>query len=76
LKTVENNYILLCEQLVGSKIKLGFDQLNNIINELMTTDSQTATMITIKLLAIDAEAKREGGLKWWNDCTWHSDIVE
>jgi len=27
-----------------------------------------------KLLAIDAEAKRKGGLLWWDDCTRHNNI--
>ena len=74
LKTVENTFLLMCDQLTGvtTHTKLGFDQINAVISGL--TDQNQAVMLSLKLLEIDAEAKREGGLLWWDTCTWHSDI--
>jgi hypothetical protein len=74
LKTVENKFLLLCEQLCGSKTKLGFDILENKITELLATDPNTAIMLSVRLLSLDAEGKREGGLVWWNDIHWHNDL--
>lgn len=56
--------------------KLSFDQINAIIEPLMVSDANTAIVLGMRLLSIDAEAKREGGLKWWDDCEYHPEIVE
>jgi len=74
LKVVENKFIDYCEQLTGLKEKASFDQLNTIITQMLETDPNTATVLSLNLLAIDAEAKREGGLEWWDTCDWHDDI--
>lgn len=76
LKVVENRFLSLCEQLTGSKTKASFGTLNTAIEGLMTNDAATATAVSLRLLAIDAEAKREGGLNWWDTCTWHEDVAE
>ena len=33
-------------------------------------------MATKPQLTVDAEAKREGGLQWWDDARFHPEIVE
>ena len=71
LKVVENKFLSICDQLTGSNThaKLGFDELNAIAGQIQ--DANTKVGVAIQLLAIYAEAKREGGLKWWDDCAWH-----
>lgn len=75
LKIVENTFLSICDTLTGqtSHVKLGFDTLNTIISGI--TDPNTKVLVSLQLLSIDAEAKREGGLLWWDDCTWHPEIV-
>lgn len=70
LKNAENNFLSLCDLLTSSTnhVKLGFAEINALIDSL---PQEQQVIIGIKLLAVDAEAKREGGLKWWDDCTWH-----
>jgi hypothetical protein len=75
LKRVENAFLSLCELLSGSKDKLGFADLSGRIEALLATDQNTAVVLSLRLLAIDAEGKREGGLQWWDDIAWHTDIV-
>ena len=74
LKTVENNFLAVCDILTqsSSHAKLGFAQLNAILDAW--PDPTQKIDLSLKLLAIDAEAKREGGLEWWDDCFWHDDI--
>jgi hypothetical protein len=76
LKIVENKFLYMCDQLTGSTshAKLGFDELQAILDQI--TDPNVKVMAALNLLAIDSEAKREGGLKWWDDCVWHAEIVE
>jgi hypothetical protein len=75
LKAVENRFLALCDQLTGGTehTKLGFDVLEAIVGQI--ADQNTKVMVAIELLAIDAEAKREGGNLWWDDCVWHQEIV-
>ena len=75
LKVVENKFIDYCEQLTTVKEKASFDALNSVITAMLSTDPNTATILSLNLLAIDAEAKREGGLEWWDTCEWHDDII-
>ena len=75
LKSVENNFLLLCEQLLGSRVKASFGYLNTALTTLLAMDQGLAVVLSIKLLALDAEGKREGGLNWWDTITWHDDIV-
>jgi hypothetical protein len=77
LKSVENKFLSFCDLLSQSNThtKLGFDQLQPILEGMMGSDPNTAIVLSVKLLAIDAEGKREGDNHWWDDCTWHPDIV-
>lgn len=75
LKETENKFLLICEQITGSKTKLGFDEVEVILTNLMATDQNTAVVLSIKLLGIDAAGKRCGGNLWWDDIEWHDDIV-
>jgi hypothetical protein len=74
LKNAENNFLSLCDVLTAATnhAKLSFAELNAII-AAMPLEQQL--VIGVKLLAVDAEAKREGGLLWWDDCTWHPVII-
>lgn len=76
LKKAENNFLLMCDLLTGSTEhnKVGFADLNTIIEAI--SDDGTKLMTAVKLLAIDAECKREGGLLWWDTCKWHNDISQ
>jgi hypothetical protein len=76
LKTAENNFLLICDALTGSTshAKLTFAQLAQAGESI--TDTTQRVSLTLQLLSIDAEAKREGGLAWWDDCEWHPEIVE
>jgi hypothetical protein len=75
LKIVENKFLSMCDMLTGgtSHAKLGFSDIQMAIDQI--ADPATKMMISVQLLAIDAEAKREGGNLWWDDCTWHADIM-
>ena len=76
LKSVENNFLNLCDALTGSTshTKLSFTQLAAIGDSMV--DQNMKIGIAIQLLSIDAEGKTIGGLLWWFDCSWHDDIVE
>jgi hypothetical protein len=75
LKIYENQYLGICQQL-GGVGKLGFDELQAKITALMAQDKDTAVMLTLQLLTLDAAGKREGGLKWWDDIAYHAEIVK
>ncbi len=75
LKIYENQYLGICQQLGGTG-KLGFDELQAKITALMAQDKDTAVMLTLQLLTLDAAGKREGGLKWWDDIAYHAEIVK
>jgi hypothetical protein len=75
LKIYENQYLGICQQL-GGVGKLGFDELQARITALMAQDKDTAVMLTLQLLTLDAAGKREGGLKWWDDIAYHAEIVK
>jgi hypothetical protein len=75
LKGAENAYLTICQQLTGKRNKLGFAELEAIITGLMATDPNTAVALTLRLLTVDAAGKREGGNKWWDDISWHQEVV-
>jgi hypothetical protein len=75
LKIYENQYLGICQQLGGTG-KLGFDELQAKITALLSQDKDTAVMLTLQLLTLDAAGKREGGLKWWDDIAYHAEIVK
>jgi hypothetical protein len=76
LKTVENNFLLICDSVTGTTThtKLGFAELQQIGSQI--TDPVAKTELTLTLLSIDAQAKTEGGMEWWEDCIWHPEIVD
>jgi hypothetical protein len=74
LKLAENSFISLCEMLTGQKQKFGFDTLAQIIKQMMATDPNSAIVLSLSLLAADAECKREGGNSWWDTAQWHEGI--
>ena len=75
LKHTETAYLTVCQQLTGSRAKLGFAELEAIIGQLMATDKETAVALTLKLLTLDAAGKREGGLQWWDDIYDHAGVT-
>jgi hypothetical protein len=76
LKTAENNFFKLCFAIFQTMDKRGFSEISQTLEGMSSTDPQTAMVLSIKLLGIDAEAKREGGLQWWDDATWHPEIEQ
>ncbi len=75
LKHTETEYLTICQQLTGSRAKLGVSELEAIITGLMATDPNTAVALTLRLLTIDAAGKREGGLQWWDDIHDHAEVT-
>jgi len=72
LRTAENRFLAMCDLLTNSTshAKLSFAQIETIIKSLPL---EQQPLVSIELLAIDAELKREGGLLWWDDCVWHEE---
>lgn len=76
----ENAFFALTEQVltlssdprVGQTppVKLGFDELNALLESLFDSDMATATKLSIKLLSIDSALKRYNTL-WWDDAIQH-----
>lgn len=76
----ENAFFALTEQVltlssdprVGQTppVKLGFDELNALLESLFDSDMATATKLSIKLLSIDSALKRYNTL-WWDDAITH-----
>jgi hypothetical protein len=75
MKVVENRFLGMCDELTGgtNHVKLGFAELQGIIE--LIPDTNAVVMVTLQLLSIDAQAKREGGLLWWDGCAWHPEAV-
>jgi len=75
MKVVDNKFLSMCDILTGgtNHAKLGFAELGVIIEGM--TNQNEMVMVTLQLLTIDAQAKREGGLLWWDDCAWHPEAV-
>jgi len=71
LKAVENSFYDLCFQIFGDYEKRGFDELETRLLQLLTVDHDTAILLSVRLLAIDSNGKREGGLQWWDDAERH-----
>ena len=76
LKAAENKFFDLCFAIYGDRTKRGFDELNTAIEAMTATDQNAATALAIRLLAVDAECKREGGNQWWDTAAYHEEIVE
>jgi len=76
LKSAENKFFDLCNAIFGNYEKRGFDELNTAIETLTTTDPSTATALAIRLLAVDAECKREGGNSWWDTAAYHEEAAQ
>ena len=70
LKEAENNFFTLCAT-IGLAGKPDFSTISAAIDTIKETDFATATELALKLLAIDAQAKREGGLDWWDSAAVH-----
>lgn len=76
LKAIENQFLAICEQLSGSRAKMGFAELQECIESLMATNQNAAVVLSLRLLTIDAAGKREGGLAWWDDIAWHPEVSQ
>ena len=74
LKQAENNFLTMCDLLTNTKEhkKITLSETYTLIDKLENLEVKLTT--AIKLLAIDAEGKREGGELWWNTCKWHEEI--
>jgi hypothetical protein len=73
LKKAENSYLTMCDTLsaTNTHAKLGFDALKAMIT---TLPMEQQILLSIQLLVLDAELKREGGNNWWDDCSWHPEL--
>jgi len=71
LKALENEFYELCNQLFGDYGKRGFVEIRAKVEQLQATDPMLAVTMSLRLLAIDAEARREGGDKWWDTAIRH-----
>lgn len=69
---LQNQYLALCDQLTGgtNHVKLGFAELQAIIENLMASDPNTAVAFSLQLLTLNAALVREGGINWWDNCEW------
>lgn len=68
---LQNQYMTMCGQLTGqAPCKLGFGELQAVIEGLMATDPNTAVALSLKLLTLNAALVREGGVQWWDGCVW------
>ena len=74
IKYCENTFMLICQQLTGTNIKCSFSDLKFILDDMSETNFAQCAVISLNLLSIDAELKREEGLLWWDDCAWHPDL--
>ena len=72
LYELQNQYLAICDQLTGSTThaKLGFAELEAIVEGLMATDPQTAMGLSVRLLTLNAALVRAGGVQWWDNCEW------
>ena len=72
LAVLQNKYLSMCDQLTGSTnhIKLGFTQLEQIVEGIAATNASTSTMLSLRLLTLNAALVREGGVNWWDNCEW------
>jgi len=69
---LQNQYMTICGQLTGqAPCKLGFGELQAVIEELMVNDPNTAVALSLKLLTLNAALVREGGVQWWDRCEWN-----
>ena len=75
LKKAENEYILFCDLVTGSNnhVALGIPELEAI--GVSITDELTALKLQLALLKINAKCVLYGGVKWWDTCTWHPEVV-
>jgi len=75
-KTAENSFLSMCDTLTGTTnhVKVGFNELNSMVQSI-TNQTQVIT-VALQLLAINSECQRTGGLAWWNDVSWHPELVQ
>ena len=78
LKTVENTFLSMCDQLTGNTthMKQDFATLENILFTMEQTNAVQALTISNELLMINEQGQKYGGLQWYDTCTWHQDIVQ
>ena len=73
--TLQNQYMALCGQLTGqAPCRLGFAELQAIVEGMMATDPTTAMGLSVRLLTLNAALVREGGLQWWDNCVWREGL--
>lgn len=73
-KTIENNFMKLCQAIFGVLEKRGFEEINVALEMLKVGNFQLAVELGLKLSAVNQEGIREIGTHWWDDCAWHPEI--
>lgn len=75
LKTVENNFLLICSNFTGNVTqKLSFLDVQIKLTALKKIDKTAYEDIRDNLIWVDAYGKRFDN-NWWDTCTWHPEIV-
>ena len=77
LKTIENEFLLLCETLCGQKIALTPVQLDAYVSAI--PDQAQKLAVGLRLVSMAEVARSTGArdsVNPWNDVVWHSEIVE
>ena len=75
VKACENKFLMVCEQLTGSRDKLGFDELGLLVGEVGQTNFVAGQMLFNNLTYINQYLLRESSPQWWDTCVWHSDVT-
>ncbi len=70
LKSAENGFFAIAGML-GLSGKPSFGEVTAALTALQATDVNAAVILSIQLLGVDAEAKREGGNEWWDTASIH-----
>jgi len=76
LKTVENNFLLICSNFTGNVTqKLSFLEVQTKLTALKKVDRTAYEDIRDNLIWVDAYGKKLDK-DWWDSCEWHPEIVQ
>jgi len=65
LKDTENAFFEVCFSIYGDYTKRGFDELSVTLEEMLVDDPMRAITLNLRLLSLDAIAKRYDA-RWWD----------
>jgi len=78
LRKAENAFFELTYAIYGNMDKRGFDVLGATLDAIAANPetAMQAIVLSLRLLAVDAQAKREGGNHWWDDAIYHGPLED